>query len=123
MSSLLTSQVLESTAKLFGLKAAKDGSAGSAVTKNITTKKGKRLILVGGVKKVGNRKIFASTDGKVFHQLPVPVGVSLAKAYAIFKGGKKAYVIKFQGGLPKIIGKASKDTKSKSKAAVDPKKK
>ena len=118
----LTSQVVKTTADLFGLKESKTGG-GSATIKNITTKKGKKTILTGGVRAVGTRKMYASTDGKIFHQLPVPTGLSLAKAYSIFKAGKKAYVIKFQGGIPRIIGKATKDTKSKSKAAVDPKKK
>jgi hypothetical protein len=112
----LTSQVVKTTADLFGLKESKAGGS-SAVTKNITTKKGKRLILSGGVSKVATRKMFASTDGKVFHQLPVPAGLSLAKAYSVFKAGKKAYEIKFQGGTSRIIGKPTKDTKTKSKAA------
>lgn len=111
VNTVLASQVLESTAKLFGLKAAKNTVS---TVKNITTKKGKKTVLIGGIRKVGSRKMFASTDGKIWHQLPVPFGLSLAKAYSIFKAGKKAYVIKFQGGTPKIIGVSSKDTKSKA---------
>ena len=114
----LTSQVVKTTADLFGLKESKTGGS-SATTKNITTKKGKRTILVGGTKSVGTRKMFATVDGRVYHQLPVPTGLSLAKAYSIFKAGKKASAIKFQGGTPKIIGKATKDTKSKSRAAAE----
>lgn len=112
----LTSQVVKTTATLFGLKESKAGGTGATV-KNITTKKGKRTILSGGVSKVGTRKMYASTDGKIFHQLPVPAGLSLAKAYSIFKAGKKAYEIKFQGGVSRIIGKPTKDTKTKSKNA------
>lgn len=118
VTNVVTSQVLESTAKLFGLKTVTKSTSATAVTKSIKTTKGKRLILSGGVKKVGTKKMFASVDGKVFHQLPIPMGLSLAKAYSIFQGGKKAYVIKFQGGTPRIIGKKGKDTKSKSKAAA-----
>lgn len=114
----LTSQVLKSTATLFGLKESKSGGS-SAVVKNITTKKGKRTVLSGGTKSVGTRKMYATVDNRVYHQLPVPAGLSLAKAYAVFKAGKKAAAIKFQGGTPRIIGKASKDTKSKSKASTE----
>lgn len=113
----LSSQVVKTTATLFGLKESKGTTVGAA-TKSITTKKGKRLILSGGVAKVGTKKLFASVDGKVFHQMPIPVGLSLAKAFAVLKQGKKASEIKFQGGVSRIIGKASKDTKSKSKLAT-----
>lgn len=114
----LTSQVVKTTATLFGLKESKSGGS-AAVTKNIKTKKGNRVILSGGVSRVGTRKLFASVDGKVFHQLPVPIGLSLAKASTILKAGKKVYELKFQGGTSRIIGtKAIKDTKSKSKLAT-----
>lgn len=114
----LTSQVVKTTAVLFGLKESKSGGS-AAVTKNIKTKKGNRTILSGGFAKIGSRKLFASVDGKVFHQLPVPVGLSLAKASTILKAGKKVYEVKFQGGNSRIVGtKAIKDTKSKSKLAT-----
>lgn len=113
-----TSRILKSTADAFGLKEVKQSTTTGARTKSITTKKGKRLILQGGTSVVAAKKMFASIDGKVWHQLPVPVGVSLAQAFAIFKGGKKTFAIKFQGGTPKVIGKASRDTKSKSKLAT-----
>ena len=115
----LTSQIVKTTADLFGLKAQKAGpGVGGATVKTIKTKKGSRVILSGGNKTIGTRKMYASTDGKVFHQFPVPVGLSLAKAYAILKAGKKAYIVKFQGGTPKIVGSSPvKDTKSKSALA------
>jgi hypothetical protein len=112
-----TSQVVKTTATLFGLKESKTGGTGASV-KTITTKKGKKTILSGGVNKVTTRKIEASVDGKVWHQMPLPIGISLAKAFAILKSGKKAYMIKFHGGTPRIIGKPGKDTKTKSKAAA-----
>lgn len=112
----LSSQVVKTTATLFGLKESKKAGTG-AVVKSITTKKGKKLILSGGINRVGTRKMLATVDGKVWHQLPVPTGLSLAKAFAVFKIGRKAYEIKFQGGTPRIIGKPSKDGKSKSKEA------
>lgn len=114
----LTSQVVETTAKLLGLKTSKTGGTG-ATTKNITTKKGKKLILTGGVNRVGTRKMFVSVDGKIWHQMPVPMGLSLAKAFATVKAGKKAWGIKFQGGTTRLVGaKATKDTKSKAKTAT-----
>ncbi len=115
----LTSRVLQSTATLFGLKAAA-GNVSGATTKQIKTKTGNRLIISGGVSRVSTKKMYASVDGKTWHQLPVPDGLSLAKAFAIFKGGKKAYEIKFHGGTPQVIGKPTKDTKSKAKTATTP---
>ena len=116
----VTSRVVATTAKLFGLTESKTVAAKIVNTK---TKKGSRKIIQSPSTSVARRVIFASVDGKIWHRVPVPQGISLAKASAIFQKGKKAYAIKFQGGDPKIIGKASKDTKSKSKAAVDPNKK
>lgn len=117
----LSSQVVQTTAKLFGLKESKGTTVG-ATTKSIKAKNGTRLILTGGVAKVGTKKLYASVDGKVFHQMPIPIGLSLARAFAILKSGKKAYEIKFQGGTSRIIGKPSKDTKSKAKDATATKK-
>lgn len=110
----VTSRVVKSTAELFGLKEAKAVSA-----KVVSTKSGKptRKIIQAPTRHVSSRKMLASVDGKVFHQIPIPAGVSLSKAFAVFQKGKKAHMIKFQGGIPKIIGVASKDTKSKAKAA------
>ena len=115
-----SSRVVETTAKLFGLK---ESTASSAKIVNVKTKKGTRKVIQSPSTAVARRVIFASTDGVIWHRVPVPQGISLAKAFAVFQKGKKAYAIKFQGGTPKIIGKATKDTKSKSKEAVDPKKK
>jgi hypothetical protein len=114
------SRVLASTATLFGLK---EGKAPGSTVVNVKTKKGSRKVLKTPNVTVSSRVIEASVDGRIYHRVPVPQGVSLAKAFAIFQKGKKAYAIKLPGGLPKIIGKASKDTKSKSKKAVDPAKK
>ncbi len=118
----LSSQVLSSTAKLLGLKESK-GSTVGATTKSITAKGkngGKRLILSGGVSKVASKKLMASVDGKTWHQLPIPNGLSLSRAFAVLKAGKKAYEIKFPGGTSRVIGKPSKDTKSKAKTATTP---
>jgi hypothetical protein len=116
----VVSRVVATTAKLFGLTESKTVAAKIV---NSKTKKGTRKIIQSPSTSVARRVIFASTDGKIWHRVPVPQGISLAKAFAIFQKGKKAYAIKFQGGIPKIIGKASKDTKSKSKLATDPNKK
>lgn len=110
-----SSNVLESTAKLFGLTASK---AIQPKIVNVKTSKGSRKIIKTPSTALSRRVIEATVDGKVWHRVPVPQGISLAKAYAIFQKGKKAYAIKFQGGIPKIIGKPSKDTKTKSKAAA-----
>ncbi len=115
-----SSRVVATTATLFGLVESK---AAVAKVINTKTKTGSRKIIKSPSTAVARRVIFATVDGKIWHRVPVPQGISLAKAFAIFQKGKKAYAIKFQGGLAKIIGKASKDTKSKSKAAVDPTKK
>lgn len=117
----MQSRVLESTAKLFGLKAVKTGGSSIATIK---PKKGvARSIIKSPLMKIAARKMLASVDGKVYHSLPVPIGCSLASAYKVLMGGKKAYSIKYQGGTPKIIGKAPiKDTKSKAKAATETKK-
>lgn len=109
-----TSRVVKTTAELFGLKESK--AVGAKVV-NVKVAKGTRKIIQSPSRSVASRKMFASVDGKVFHQIPLPAGISLAKAFAILQKGKKAYMIKFQGGTPKIIGVASKDTKSKSKLA------
>ena len=109
-----TSRVVKTTADLFGLKESK--AVGAKVI-NTKTAKGSRKIIQSPSRSVSSRKMFASVDGKVFHQIPLPAGISLAKAFAIMQKGKKAYMIKFQGGIPKIIGVPSKDTKSKAKAA------
>lgn len=109
-----TSRVVKTTAELFGLKESK--AVGAKVV-NVKVAKGTRKIIQSPSRSVASRKMFASVDGKVFHQIPLPAGISLAKAFAILQKGKKAYMIKFQGGTPKIIGVASKDTKSKAKAA------
>ncbi len=113
-----TSRVVETTAKLFGLTESK---AVAAKVVNTKSKKGTRKIIQAPSRSVSSRKMLASVDGKVWHQIPLPTGISLAKAFAILQKGKKAYMIKFQGGTPKIIGKASKDTKSKAKVAKDTK--
>jgi hypothetical protein len=116
----VTSRVVATTATLFGLTESK---AAAAKVVNTKTKKGTRKVLQSPSTGVARRVIMATVDGKIYHRVPVPQGISLAKAFAIFQKGKKAYAIKFQGGIPKIIGKASKDSKTKSKAAVDPTKK
>lgn len=115
-----TSRVVATTAKLFGLTESK--TVGAKIV-NAKSAKGTRKILQSPSTSVARRVIMATVDGKIYHRVPVPQGVSLAKAFAIFQKGKKAYAIKFEGGIPKIIGKASKDTKTKSKVAVDPNKK
>lgn len=109
-----TSRVVKTTADLFGLKESK--AVGAKVI-NAKAKKGTRKVIQAPSRSVSSRKMLASVDGKVWHQIPLPTGISLAKAFAILQKGKKAYMIKFQGGTPKIIGTASKDTKSKAKAA------
>lgn len=112
----LSSRVLESTATLFGLKVSK---VGGAVTKILKTKKGNRVVINSPLAAVARRKIYATVDGKVWHSIPAPGGLSLAKAFITLKKGGKAYAIKFQGGTPKVIGKSPiKDTKSKAKAAT-----
>ena len=114
VTSKATSRVVKTTAELFGLKESK---AVAAKVVSVKATKGTRKIIQSPSQTVATRKMLASVDGKVFHQIPLPAGISLAKAFAIMQKGKKAYMIKFQGGTPKIIGKASKDTKSKSKLA------
>ena len=54
----LVSQVLKSTADLFGLKESKSGGAvgASASVKTIKTKSGKRQVLIGGTKSVGTKR-------------------------------------------------------------------
>lgn len=121
VSTKLSSRVLESTATLFGLKAS---SVSGASLKTQKTKKGNRVVISSPLSAVARRKMYASVDGKIWHSIPIPGGMSLAKAFGVLQKGKKAYAIKFQGGTPKIIGKApTKDTKSKSKDAKEPKKK
>lgn len=112
-----TSRVVATTAKLFGLTETKSVAAKVV---NVKSSKGTRKIIQSPSTGVARRVILASVDGVIYHRVPVPQGVSLAKAFAIFQKGKKAYSIKFQGGTPKIIGTRSKDTKSKSKKAVAP---
>jgi len=109
-----TSRVLKSTADLFGLKESK-ASAPKIV--NVKSAKGTRTVIQSASKTIGVSKMYASIDGKTWHQLPLPTGLSLAKAYAMFQKGKKAYAIKFKGGTAKVIGKIGKDTKSKAKTA------
>ena len=109
-----TSRVVKTTAELFGLKESK---AVSAKIVSVKVAKGTRKIIQAPSRSVSSRKMFASVDGKVFHQIPLPAGISLSKAFATLQKGKKAYMIKFQGGISKIIGVPSKDTKTKSKAA------
>lgn len=113
----MQSRILQTTATLFGLKSVKVGSSSLVVIKS---KKGvNRTIIKSPSTKIASRKIYASVDGKIYHSLPVPIGCSLAGAYKVLMGGRKAYSIKFQGGTPKIIGKAPlKDTKSTSKKAT-----
>ena len=108
------SRVLKSTADLFGLKESK---ASAPKIANVKTAKGSRKVIQSASTKVGTTKMYASVDGKTWHQLPLPMGLSLAKAYAMFQKGKKAYAIKFKGGTAKVIGKIGKDTKSKAKTA------
>ena len=108
------SRVLKSTADLFGLKESK---AAQPKVINVKVKKGTRKVIQSPSRSVSSRKMLASTDGEVWHQIPLPTGISLAKAFAIIQKGKKAHAIKFQGGLAKIIGPISKDTKSKAKTA------
>jgi hypothetical protein len=111
----VTSRVVATTAKLFGLTESK-----AVAAKVVSAKGGKggRKVIQAPSTIVSPRVILASVDGVIYHRVPVPQGVSLSKAFPVFQKGKKAYAIKFQGGLPKIIGKPSKDTKSKAKAAT-----
>ena len=74
----MSSRVLESTATLFGLK---PSTVGGAVTKVLKTKKGNRVVISSPLITVARRKIFASTDGKTWHSIPVPSGLTLAKAF------------------------------------------
>lgn len=113
----LSSRVLESTATLFGLKTS---TVGGAVVKTLKTKKGNRVVIASPLITVARRKMLASTDGKTWHSIPVPSGLTLAKAFITLQKGGKAYAIKFQGGNAKVIGKKPvKDTKSKAKSAKE----
>ncbi len=120
-SSTAYSKVPGKIAALFGLKEAKvsSGSSGAKVKKD---KKGRRRLVAPSAAGIGASYLLATVDGKVWHRVRIPQGVSLAQASTVLRTGKKVYGIKFPNGEAKLIGTKSRDNLSKSKAAATTKK-
>jgi hypothetical protein len=111
------SKVPGKIATLFGLKAANvaKGSSGATVKKD---KKGRRRLVAPTAQGIGANYLMATVDGKTWHRVRIPQGVSLAQASTVLRSGRKVYAIKFPNGQAKQIGTKSRDTVSKSKAAA-----
>jgi hypothetical protein len=116
-SSTAYSKVPGKIAALFGLKEAKvsAGSSGATVKKD---KKGRRRLVAPSAAGIGANYLLATVDGKTWHRVRIPQGVSLAQASTVLRSGRKVYGIKFPNGAPKLIGTKSKDGLSKAKTAT-----
>lgn len=107
------SKVIESVAKVCGLKEAK-----VSPPKIIKDKKGKQRLQGQGITRTASRYLLVSVGEKgkavkgkaaleKYHRVPIPAGVSMAKASAILKKGK-AVKIKFPNARPVELKAAKK---------------
>jgi hypothetical protein len=108
------SKVMKSAVDALGLKATETSKLQGATAKK--NKKG-RLYLAGpSITGSGGRVILCSTGETrktksglytIYHRVPVPPDISLAKAVAVFSKSK-IKIIKFPNGAPIPIGKGGK---------------
>jgi hypothetical protein len=120
-SSTAYSKVPGKIAALFGLKEAKvsAGSSGATVKKD---KKGRRRLVAPSAAGIGANYLLATVDGKNWHRIRIPQGVSLAAASTVLRSGRKVYAIKFPNGEAKLIGAKSRDSVTTAKPAAGNKK-
>lgn len=116
-SSTAYSKVPGKIATLFGLKTATPSKGGSGATVK-KDKKGRRRLVAPSGAGIGANYLLATVDGKTWHRVRIPQGVSLAQASTVLRSGRKVFGIKFPNGEAKLIGTKSKDTLSKSKTAA-----
>lgn len=106
------SRVIKSVADAMGLKEAKapantirKNKKGSQYLGGISVARGASKYVLVSVGETAKAKTKGGADREIFHRVPIPRGISMAKASAILVKAGKAKTIKFPNGTPKPIGK------------------